>query len=293
MIKNYNMPLTDEQHGRIREAMDNIRTLAEITREATVWRVVNYLMTDKSTLETYLSAKAGLFTKAREQITFQSFTKSVFHIQQKRRWLNKEFLALPEMIIDRERKTQNYVFVRENHFQTVISSDLWKIYAPYGDVFRMTALYFTKVHKSSLRCELKYYLRHIFESQDIRRDRFDVLIMTLNALTVVNPKIVYFTDISESDVRAMLLHLENTTKKDGSSLSQKTMANAVMSIGKVIKYLMGDLRDNEIKTPIPHENPFELFVFHNHLKYTTPTSAIPEDVIKQNQQIFGRIAADV
>lgn len=282
MIKDYDVPLTDEQRSSLQDAMNNLGTLAEVTRAATVWRTVNYLMEEKTALKAYLTSKAGLFTMAREYITFQSFTKSVFHVRQKRRWLNKEFLALLEEVIDCERKTQKYLFARENHLQTVTSNNLWKMYTPYGDTFRLTALDFTKVRQPSLRYELKYYFRHIFEHRgNIRRDRFDVLVLALNTLAVVNPTIVYFSDISESDMRAMLIHLENITKKDGSSLSQKTMADTVMSVGNVMKYLMGNLRGDEIKAPIPHENPAESFVFHNHSEYTTPTTAIPEDVIEQ------------
>lgn len=283
MIKDYNVPLDEAQCRKIREAIVKRESLAEITREATVWRVVNHLIEDKSSLELYLKEMAGVFTKQRQQISFQIFTASIFHIRQKRRYLNKDFLALLDGILDKERETQAYVFIQENHRQVNIGSDVWKMYERYGDVLRLTSLDFSLIQRPSLRYELKYYLKYIFEhTGKITRTIFDPQVMAINALTTVNPKIIYFADITETDARAMLLFLESNYKKsDGSLLSQKTIASAMMNAERIVEYLTGWMRDGEIRTPRPHTNPFSIFVFHNQREYTTPTSAIPEDVIEQ------------
>lgn len=53
------------------------------------------------------------------------------------------------------------------------------------------------------------------------------------------------------------------------------------NVRRVVKYLMGDMRDHEIKTPRPQMNPFTKFSFRNLSAYSTPTLVIPEDVIEQ------------
>lgn len=44
MIKNYNVPLNEKQRRKVKEALEKRESLAGITREATAWRVVNYLL---------------------------------------------------------------------------------------------------------------------------------------------------------------------------------------------------------------------------------------------------------
>ena len=283
MIKDYNVPLDENQCCNIREAMERHNSLAEITRKETAYRVVNFLMDDKSSLELYLTEMAGLFTKQRQQITYQKFTEAIFHIRQKRRWLNKDFLTLLTDALDKEREIQARVFITENHLQVNIHSDTWKMYERYGNALRLIVLNFSLVHRPSLCRELKYYLRYVFErTGKITRSNFDPCVVAINALAEVNPHIRYFADITEADVRAMLLHLESGyKKKDGKPLSQQTIAYAMVSAGRIVEYLTGDMRDVGIKAPKPHINPFNNLKLRNQREYTKPTSAIPEDVIEQ------------
>jgi len=44
MNNGYNLPLDEDQCRKVHEAMENLDSLAEITRKETVYRVVNYLL---------------------------------------------------------------------------------------------------------------------------------------------------------------------------------------------------------------------------------------------------------
>ncbi len=72
MIKNYNVPLGEDQRKRIREAMDSCNSLAEITRQETVYRVLPFLLEDEVVLERYLMGIAAKITKQRRQISYQA-----------------------------------------------------------------------------------------------------------------------------------------------------------------------------------------------------------------------------
>lgn len=282
-VKNYNIPLDEKQRCNLRKSMKNLDSLAEITRMETVYRVVNYLLENKSTLEEYLAGMAELLTKKRQQISYRNFFGCVFHTMKELKYYNKDFQIIVTNVIENEREIQRHKFIAENHFQISIHSDLWKLYERYGDALRLNSVDFSLIHSSSLRYELKYYLRYIFEcTGNIGAKVFDKIIILLNAFTEVNPRIHYFADITETDVKAIIMFLENTyRRRDGNTLSPRTVA-AIMNDGKrVIEYLMSDERDGEIKAPQPYMNPFVNFKFHNARKYRIPTPVIPEAVIEQ------------
>ncbi|MDR0287038.1 MAG: site-specific integrase [Clostridiales bacterium] len=285
MIKYYKAPLDEDQRRKINIAVKKLDSLADITRTETIYRVIIYLLEDKPLLEQYLTKMAELITKQRTQISTAALIKKIFHTTGERKLsgYNEDFVAILTGVINREREIQKHIFIAENHLQVDINNDLWKIYERNGDALRLITLNFLLINCPPLRYELKDYLRYIFKFRGkLHRTIFDPYILALNALTDVNPKIRYFTDVTEADVKAMILFLENTYKKEnGEPLSQKTIALAVNSAGRVIRYLMSDACDSEIKTPRPHINPFANIIFHNLGGYSAPTSIIPEDIIEQ------------
>ena len=101
MVKDYNTPLDEEQHRKIHEVMGRLDSLAEITREATVYRVVNYLMEDKASLERYLTGIAGLVTKRRCQISYRALISDIFHGISRISYYNKDFRVLLTGVVDR------------------------------------------------------------------------------------------------------------------------------------------------------------------------------------------------
>ena len=281
--KNYNVPLNEEQRYKIRKAMENTESLAEITCVATVHSVINYLLEDKPVLERYLTEMAGSITKQRQRISQRTLIPSIFHARQVLSKYNKDFQVMLINTINRERELQMRVFVAENHLQMDIHSDLWKMYYQYGDVLRFNSLNFNLIRCPSLRYELKYYTRYMFEcTGKTDSTLFGNQIIALNALTEVNSRIKYFADITEADVKAALLFLENSCgKNSGTPLSQSTIASAIKGVRRVVDYLMSDMRNDGIKAPRPYKNPFAKFIFRNLDKYKKPTPVIPDDVIEQ------------
>jgi integrase len=240
-------------------------------------------MEDQSSLEQYLAGMAGSLTKKREQISYRKFFACVFHTMKELSCYNKDFQIIVTNVIENEREIQRYKFIAENHLQVNIHNDLWKLYERYGDALRLNSFDFSLIHCSSLRYELKYYLRYVYEcTRNIGAKVFDKTIILLNALAEVNPRIKYFADITEADVKAMILFLENTyRRRDGNTLSQRTVAEVTNGGKRVVEYLMSGERDREIKAPQPYMNPFVNFKFHNARKYRIPTPVIPEAVIEQ------------
>jgi len=279
-------PLTESERQAVRTAMDSSISLADITKDTGVVNVIEFMLENPPALEQYMASMASAFTDRRQQISYRSLLLSMFHYEMASLSIyDLEFRNMLTGIVERERRIQRQVFLAENHLQIDPRSDVWKLYEPHGDALRSNAIDFSKIQQPSLRHEMKYYLKHIFESRGkISAPHFCCQYQALNALTAVNPRIQYFADISESDARALVLFLEATEKEDGSPLSQYYIARAVNSVRRVIYYLMSDFRDKRIHAPKPYMNPFAMITFRNLRQYNTPTTVIPEAVVEQIDQ---------
>lgn len=276
-------PLSTFHRHAIQSIMKSSASLAEITKEVGVKSVAEYMLEDKPALIQYLSAMAAVITQQRKQISHNTLILSIFHCEMASlNMYGEEFKLILLDIVDRERKIQQRTFLAENSTQVNIHSDIWKLYEPHGNVLRLKAIDFTKIHSKSLRYEMKYYLQYIFQSRGkISVPLFCCQYLALNVLSETNPNIRYFSDITETDARALVLALESSVKDDGTPLSQYYIAKAVNSIRRIIDYLMGPLRSSHIKTPRPYLNPFASITFHNLRQYNTPTTIIPEEVVEQ------------
>lgn len=276
-------PLTDLQRQEIRDKIKEPVSLSEVTRETGSVRVVEYLLYDKPALEQYLTAMAAEFTRQRRQISHSALILSIFHYEMGSLSLyGQEFVNMLVSVVEREREIQRRVFIAENHLQIDIGSDVWKMYERHGNILRLKTIDFTKVSCPSLRYEMKYYIRYLFEDTGkVNVPLFCCQYMAINTLTEVNPQIRCFADVTEADAKALLVSLEHARKENGDSLSQYYIAKAMNSVKRIIDYLMSDMRDSTIKAPQPYRNPFTNFAFRNLREYNTSTSPIPENVIEQ------------
>ena len=283
MIKNYNVPLDEKQRQKIHDAMESNSSLASVTKEATAWRVVNYLMEDKPSLERYLTDMAGTITKQRQQISCRILIGGIFHAKRHLSQLDSDFQSLFREIVVKEQEIQQRLFIEENHLQINVRSDIWVLYERYGDTLRQKTLDFSLVKCQSLRYELKYFHQYMFErTGKVNPTSFSSQYVALNALAEINPQIRYFADIADTDAKALLMYLEKTyRKRNGDKLSQDYIAKAMKGVRRVIAYLMGYWRDGGIKAPRPHLDPFAAFSFRNIHEYYKTTPVIPEDVIEQ------------
>ena len=277
-------PLLTESHRQaIRKAMSSSISLADITRKTGVVRVIEFMLEDKYSLEQYMMSMASVLTHRRQQISHSSLLLSIFHYEMPKLSLyDAEFKDMLVDIVERERRIQRRVFLAENHLQVDIRSDVWKLYEPHGDILRLKTIDFLKIKCPSLRYEMKYYLRHFFESRGkINVPLYCCQYLALNTLVAANPKIKYFADITEADTKALVLSLETMKKEDEMPFSQYYIAKAVNSVRRVIDYLMSDMRDHSLNAPRPYINPFTTITFHNLRQYNTPTTVIPETVVEQ------------
>ncbi len=215
-------PFTDLHRQAIQDAMQNTQSLADITRRTGVARVVDYLLADKPTLEYYLSAMAAKFTCRRQQISQSALTLSIFHYEMSPQSLRgEECNRILINTVESERKIQRRTFIKENSLQVNIQSEVWKLYELHGQILRSKAVDFAKIKQTSLRYEMKFYLKYIFESRGkISVPLFSCQYLALNELTKIDPTIKYFADITETDARMLVLSLERIKKDDGTPLSQ-------------------------------------------------------------------------
>ena len=88
---------------------------------------------------------------------------------------NADFKDLLVNTVESERKIQRRVFLAENHLQVDIRSNVWKLYEPRGDSLRLKTIDLLKIQSPSLRYEMRYYLRHIFESRGKSIPRFSIV----------------------------------------------------------------------------------------------------------------------
>ncbi len=212
--------------------MQNTQSLANITRRTGVTRIVDYLLTDKSALERYLSAMAAKFTDRRQQISHRALILSIFHYEMASLSLyGVGFKSILVDIVEKERKIQRHKFIAENGLQVSIRNDVWKLYELHGQILRLKTIDFTEIKQPSLRYEMKFYLKYIFESRGkINVPLFCCQHLALNTLVEIKSNIKYFANITETDARMLVLSLEKTEKDDGTPLSQYYIARSVNSI---------------------------------------------------------------
>ena len=127
---------------------------------------------------------------------------------------------------------------------------------------------------------------------DIRlKDRFLTRIAyAVNLMTLHNPNIRYFADVDDVDAKTLHIALENADKTNhGRGKSQINIMNAFSSCKIVCAYLMGNMRDESIKSPRPYQNPFAKFIFRNSKDYIKNTPIIPEHVMEQIEAHIGEL----
>lgn len=276
-------PLSVEQREATREAMLAGCSLAEISRCAGVVATIDYMLEDKLFLEKYLQRMASAITRQRDQISHSALLLSMFHYEMSTLTLyDPVFKEMLLNTVEQERNIQRKVFVAGNSAQVTPYSDVWKLYEPYGNTLRLKKIDFTAIKRSSLRSEVKFYFCHLFEQRGkVYVPLFDACKLAINTLADIAPEVIYFADIAEGHVRALVLALEATKKDDGTALSQYYVAKSVNSLKRIMCYLMGTERDIRIKAPRPHTNPFEIVAFRNLRQFNTPTEIIPEEVVEQ------------
>jgi len=163
-----------------------------------------------------------------------------------------------------------------------MSSNKWTLFHRHGPSLHRETIDFTGICSPSLRLEIKYFMKHRYYSITADKDRaITTLAYAANLLTDNNPSIRFFADVDDVDVRSLYMSME---RRYGQTAGGKSVSNImrVFSILSVLmEYLMSDHRDEAMRSPVPHDNPFSRYRFHNAKDYKVRTAVIPEAVAEQ------------
>lgn len=234
-------------------------------------------------LKQYLIRKAREFTDNRTIITGQSYYRIILgsKINMKRNRFFEPFVERVDQILESEYALQCCRFPRENEIELTSSKEIWRIFHMHGPTLCFQTIDFTRISCSSLRAEVKSYIRCRLRKGQAKGEKGIYSISeALNCLSESNPSICFFTDISEIDAKTLYMKMEKTCgNTEGKAVSEIMRAFSMLSL--IFEYLKGAERENNLKTPIPRINPFGKFRFHNAREYKVRTEAIPESVIEQ------------
>jgi hypothetical protein len=271
--------------NKIREKVLGQETLAPIRERIGPLRTTQYLCFLPETVITdYLKIIAGRFTQQRRLITTQSFCLELLgsdtSISSPR--FHPRFVTLVAAEVRREFEIQCQKFIAENHLQLDMSSNKWTLFHRHGPSLHRETIDFTGICSPSLRLEIKYFMKHRYYSITADKDRaITTLAYAANLLTDNNPSIRFFADVDDVDVRSLYMSME---RRYGQTAGGKSVSNImrVFSILSVLmEYLMSDHRDEAMRSPVPHDNPFSRYRFHNAKDYKVRTAVIPEAVAEQ------------
>lgn len=231
----------------------------------------------------YLTRKARTFTDNRTIITAQSYYRIILgnKISMNRNRFFESFVERVDEVLESEYALQCRRFPRENEKELTGSKDIWKIFFMHGPTLCFQTIDFTRISCPSLRMEVKSYMRCRLRKGQAKGEKGIYSISeALNCLSESNPSIHFFTDISEIDAKTLYMKMEKTCgNTEGKAVSEIMRTFSMLSL--IFEYLMGDERENNLKTPVPLINPFGKFRFHNAREYKVRTEVIPESVIEQ------------
>lgn len=231
----------------------------------------------------FLMKKARTFTDNRTIITAQSYYRMILgkEIGMNRNKFFAPFVDQTDQILEKEYALQCRKFPRENEKELSDSKETWRIFFMHGPTLCFQTIDFTSIACPSLRAEVKSYMRYRLRKGQARGEKGIYSISeALNCLSESNPLIRFFTDISEIEAKTLYMKMEKTCgNTDGKAVSEIMRVFSLLSL--IFEYLMGDERENNLKTPVPRINPFAKFRFHNAREYKIRTDVIPESVMEQ------------
>ena len=269
---------------RIEKKVAVKETLASIReRIGTLLTTQCFCLLSESIIIDYLNAVAGKFTRQRRMITTQSFCRellgsgtyvsgSLFH---------PEFATLVANAVHSEFEIQCRKFPAENHLQLNTAKDQWTLFYRHGPSLYRSTVDFTGINSPSLQLEIKYFMKYRYYSLASVNDKtIATLVYAVNLLTDNNPDIHFFADIDDVDVRSLYMSMERQYgQKSGKPVSNIMRVFSALSV--LLQYLMSDRRDESMRSPVPCDNPFSCYKFHNVKDYKIRTAIIPETIAEQ------------
>lgn len=279
--------------GKIKEAMERKDSLRDIAARIGVMRVGRYCITMLETTTGYLRSITNGYTERRERISEHKLNDWLLgeSARMNLKGCDKDFLSAFKEAVRAESEVQSHKFIMDNRFQLDVNKDVWVLYKKHGPSLYYNRMDFTIINSHSMRLEVKHYMKQRFMA-DIRiKDRFlSRIAYAVNLMTLHNPNIRYFADVDDVDAKTLHITLENAEKTNhGKEKTQINIMNVFSSCKIVCAYLMGNMRDESIKSPRPYQNPFAKFIFRNSKDYVKNTPVIPEQVMEQIEAHIGEL----
>jgi len=248
-------------------------SLLEVSKRVGDVRVTKYLMQMPEQTADYLKKLAVGYTMRRELISLNKITHFIFGDGSRSGFPggDSRFFMLLNAITNREMEMQKVRFVAENRKELDITKDIWILYQHHGTFLKFLTVDFMKINQTSLRHELKCFLKYRFSGHIRVDDRsFGSIFDAVNRLCAANGSIRHCSDIDRTDVKMLQLALE-------AEMEQTKIMTMFSACRTLFRYLCSD--ENESGAPKPHDNPFDSLRFVNAHKYYENTPYIPDTVI--------------
>ena len=235
-------------------------------------------------LSDYLTSFAQLFTAQRKIIIIKDWYSKIFgskrHMSNPR--LHPSFVKLAKCVFQREYEIQREKFTTENHLQFDVTQDKWILFHKNGPGITQQVIDFSKIHSPSLRLEVKYFIKYRYFALSANQDQsIYILPDAINLLTHNNCDIHFFSDVDDVDVRALYMSMERLCGQSAGGKSVVSIFRIFSMLSALMEYLMSDRRDKDMRSPVPHSNPFARYKFRNANDYAVRTLVIPETVAEQ------------
>ena len=264
---------------KLETLMAKNKSLFPVSKRVGAVRVSRYMMRIPELTKRYMGNVAGIYTAERELVSLRKLYNFVFGDDSRSNFNggDQKLFKLLQMVTEEEAIVQNRRFVAENRASMDISSDQWVLYERHGVNLHYMRLDFTEIRQASMRTEVKYFLKNRFFGSVRTDDRiYPAIVYAVNTLCRNNPRLHFFADIDETDVKMLQLTMESEDKK-----TQAFIMDIFYVCKAVFRYLCGGERDDALPVPKPYSDPFQKISFVNSSKYSRNTPYIPETVVKE------------
>ena len=260
----------------IEKLMSENKPLTYVANRIGDVRVSRYMMLIPDKTKDYVTRLAHNYTQRRELIHLSKIYNYIFGNNNRKGFYgkSKELLPLTKEVVENEFTIQFQKFIVENYVSMDIRLDKWIFYQSYGLSLKYITVDFTQIAQTSLRHEVKYFIRDRLSGTVGTNGRIlNLITQAINQICANNTSIKNFADIDFVDVKALQMSME----ADGISLSRIKSSFSACRI--IMDYLCGGERDKDINAPIPRHNHFNDIIFVNVSSYSENTPYIPDSVL--------------
>lgn len=191
---------------KMKPLMAEERSLSSISARVGDLRMSKYFMEMTEETTQYLKQLATSYTARRELISLRKLHIFIFGDDSRTHFPggDAKFFSMLKTTVEVEIMHQSIVFIGENRKEMNSQKNVWVLYQQHGVTLNYMTIDFTKVLKTSMRDELKCFLKQHYSGAIRTNDRaYIAIIYAANKLCEINPNIRYFSDIDNTDVKML------------------------------------------------------------------------------------------